>query len=258
MTLLLSPAKTLDCNAMPQANSASQPDFLDDAAYLVSKLSKFSPRKLQSLMGISADLAQLNAERYSNWKTPFHPGNASPCIACFQGEVYRGLDAKSLLSPDLEFAQRNVRILSGLYGLLKPLDLMQPYRLEMGTKWAITQSKRNLYAFWGDRIALALNAEGESPVINLASKEYSKAVPSNALNRVMIDIEFKELVNGEWKIIGTYAKLARGLMARYAIKNRINHPEGLKTFDQSGYRYTESLSTESTWVFARDLQSLSN
>lgn len=236
--------------------SASQPAFLDDAAYLVKKLSQFSPKKLQSMMGISAELAQLNAERYRNWNVPFHPGNASPCISCFQGEVYRGLDANSLLPPDLEFAQRNMRILSGLYGILKPLDLMQPYRLEMGTKWAITPKTRNLYAFWGDRIAQALNADGEGPVVNLASREYSKAVTQASLQRTMIDIEFKELVQGEWKIIGTFAKHARGRMARFAIKNRINDPEGLKSFNESGYRYTESLSSESTWVFARDSQSI--
>lgn len=209
-------------------------------------------------MGISAELAELNADRYQAWNAPFHPGNASPCIACFQGEVYRGLDAKTLQANDLEFAQRHLRILSGLYALLKPLDLIQPYRLEMGTKWAITAKTANLYAFWGDRIAKALNEDGDEPVINLASKEYSKAVHNASLERTMIDIEFKELVNGEMKIIGTYAKHARGLMARFAIKERITHPEGLKSFEKSGYRFMQSLSTESTWVFAREPQSISN
>ena len=256
MIFLLSPAKTIDCTDSEHAASASQPAFLEDAAYLVGKLSKFSPKKLQTMMKISPELAALNAERYANWHTPFHPGNASPCIHCFQGEVYRGLDAKTLKQPELEFAQRHVRILSGLYGVLRPLDLMQPYRLEMGSKWAVTPSKPNLYAYWGSRIAEFLRSEGAGPVVNLASQEYSKSVQPEALSHPIIDIEFKDLVGDELKVLGTYAKHARGAMARFAIKQRITNPEDLKSFSKDGYLYTENLSTETTWVFTRDQQPL--
>lgn len=252
MIVLLSPAKTIDCTAMDHASSASQPAFLEEAEYLVHKLAKFSSKKLQSLMKISPELAELNVERYRNWHAPFHPGNASPCIECFQGEVYRGLDAKTFKRPDLEFAQRHLRILSGLYGMLRPLDLMQPYRLEMGTKWPITPTKPNLYTYWGDRIAKAIAADAEGVVVNLASQEYSKAVQRDALNAPIIDIEFKDLVGDQFKVLGTYAKHARGAMARFAIKRQITDPEGLKDFNSGGYLYTENLSTETTWVFTRD------
>jgi cytoplasmic iron level regulating protein YaaA (DUF328/UPF0246 family) len=252
MIVLLSPAKTIDCTAIEHATSASQPAFLKEADYLVKKLSKCSSKKLQALMNISPELAELNVERYRNWHTPFHPGNSSPCIECFQGEVYRGLDAKTLTKPDLEFAQRHLRILSGLYGVLRPLDLMQPYRLEMGTKLVITPTKRNLYTYWGNRIAEAIAADSEGPVVNLASQEYSKAVQRDALKTPVIDIEFKDLVGDQFKVLGTYAKHARGAMARFAIKHQITDPEGLKEFNAGGYLYTENLSTETTWVFTRD------
>lgn len=255
MIVLLSPAKTLACSPTEHARSASQPAFMEQAAYLVGKLSKLSARQLQSLMKISPELAELNAERYREWHAPFHPGNAAPCIECFQGEVYRGLDAKTFKQPDLEFAQRHLRILSGLYGVLRPLDLMQPYRLEMGTRWAVTASKPNLYAFWGKRIAEALSGDTEGDVVNLASLEYSKAVQRDALGRRVIDVEFKDWAGGEFKVLGTYAKHARGAMARFVIKERLTDPEGLKAFTDGGYHYTEHLSTETTWVFARDQQS---
>lgn len=252
MIVLLSPAKTIQCTDHALKPSASQPVFLDDAAYLVSKLAKLSVKKLGAMMHISADLAQLNADRFQTWSVPFHPGNATPCIHCFQGEVYRGLDAKTFNTPDLEFAQKHLRILSGLYGVLRPLDLMQPYRLEMGTKWSITPTKPSLYAYWGDRIAKELAPETDGVVVNLSSQEYSKAVQREALSARVIDIEFKDLVRGELKVVGTYAKLARGMMARHLVKHRITDPEGLKSFTEAGYRFTPSLSTETTWVFSRD------
>lgn len=258
MLVLLSPAKTIQCSENEHAPSASQPVFLEEAAYLANKLAKLSAKKLGDMMHISADLAQLNAERYAQWSLPFHPGNANPCIECFQGEVYRGLDAKTFKEPDLEFAQRHVRILSGLYGVLRPLDLMQPYRLEMGTKWAVTPTKPNLYAYWGDRIARSLADDAPKAVVNLASQEYSKAVQRDVLPCPVIDIQFKDLVRGELKIVGTYAKLARGMMARHLVKHRITDPEHLKQFTDGGYQFTPAQSTEQTWVFSRDPHSNSN
>lgn len=252
MLVLLSPAKTIQCSANEHAPSASQPVFLEDAAYLVNKLAKLSAKKLGAMMHVSAELAELNAERYAAWSLPFHPGNAQPCIACFQGEVYRGLDAATMQEPDLAFAQQHLRILSGLYGILRPMDLMQPYRLEMGTKWTITPSKPNLYAYWGDRIAQSLEEEGAPAVVNLASQEYSKAVQRKVFTCPVIDIEFKDLVRGELKVVGTYAKLARGQMARFIVKERITDPEQLKQFTGGGYAFTPAQSSNHTWVFTRD------
>lgn len=252
MIVLLSPAKTIDCSEAVHASSASQPVFMEDASFLVRKLAKFSPKRLEVLMKISPDLAQLNFDRYQAWNAPFHPGNSKPCISCFQGEVYRGLDAKSWNDPDLEHAQSHLRILSGLYGVLRPLDLMQPYRLEMGTRWEIGPKQKNLYSFWGNRVGESIEADAEGHIVNLASQEYSKVIQRAKLPTPIIDIDFKDLVKGELKTLGTYAKHARGRMARYAVKQKITHPEELKGFEDGGYAFDERLSNETNWVFTRD------
>jgi cytoplasmic iron level regulating protein YaaA (DUF328/UPF0246 family) len=256
MIILLSPAKTLDCGDAHATEAASQPAFLADAERLVQKLKKLTPKKLQSLMSINPELAQLNADRFQAFETPFHPGNANPAVACFQGEVYRGLDAKTLTTPDLEYAQRHLRILSGLYGILRPLDLMQPYRLEMGTKWGPTPTKNTLYKFWGTKISDAIAQEADGCIINLASKEYGKAAMLSETGCRVIEVHFKDWHNGELKALMTYAKHARGAMARHLIRNRAAGPDAMFTFDGMGYRFSESHSTENEWTFTRNTAKL--
>lgn len=256
MIILLSPAKTLDCGDAHATEAASQPAFLADTERLVQKLKKLTPKKLQSLMNINPELAQLNADRFQAFEAPFHPGNANPAVACFQGEVYRGLDAKTLTTPDLEYAQRHLRILSGLYGILRPLDLMQPYRLEMGTKWGPTPTKNTLYKFWGAKISDAIAQEADGCIINLASKEYSKAALLSETGCRVIEVHFKDWHNGEFKALMTYAKHARGAMARHLIRNRAAGPDAMFTFDGMGYRFSESHSTENEWTFTRNTAKL--
>jgi cytoplasmic iron level regulating protein YaaA (DUF328/UPF0246 family) len=251
MLVLLSPAKTLETAPRNAVQAASQPVFLEEAAQLVTSLRALSARQIARLMEVNDDLAALNAERFAAFSTPFHPGNASPALLCFQGEVYRGLDAATLTTPDLEFAQRHVRILSGLYGLLRPLDLMQPYRLEMGLKWGPDKKTPNLYAFWGDRLARAVDAEAEGVVLNLASTEYARAVLPHLQARV-ITIHFKDRVQDEYKPLMTYAKHARGEMARFVVRKRIDRPEGVQAFTGMGYGFRPELSAEFEWTFTRD------
>ncbi len=251
MLVLLSPAKTIECAPRDAVQAASQPAFLADAEQLIAALRGLSPRAIARLMDVSDDLAQLNADRYAAFSTPFHPGNASPAILCFQGEVYRGLEAATLTTPDLEFAQRHVRILSGLYGILRPLDLMQPYRLEMGLKWGPDKKTANLYAYWGDRLARALDAEAEGAVLNLASTEYAKAVLPH-LKSPVFQVHFKDLVGDEYKPLMTYAKHARGEMTRYIVRKRIDRPEGVQGFTGMGYTFRPDLSTANEWTFTRD------
>ncbi len=252
MIILLSPAKTLDCNGATSTDAASQPVFLPEAEQLAGKLKKLTPKRLQTLMNINPELAQLNADRFNAFEVPFHRGNAWPAVLCFQGEVYRGLDAGTLTTPDLEYAQRHLRILSGLYGVLKPLDLMQPYRLEMGTKWGPTPTKTNLYKFWGDKIAQVLQEDAEGCIVNLASKEYSKAACLSAGQARVIDVHFKDWHNGELKSLMTYAKHARGAMARHLIRTQANAPEAMLSFEGMGYRFSESHSTDNEWTFTRN------
>lgn len=253
MITLLSPAKTLDYESeIPQLETSS-PAFIEDADYLNNKLKKLSSRKIAKLMNLSTDLAELNYERYQSFQTPFNDDNARPAIYAFKGDVYTGLDAGSLSGKDISFAQEHVRILSGLYGLLKPLDLMQPYRLEMGTSFAVTPKKKNLYAYWDKKITEKLNAEiKDETVINLASAEYFKVVKPKLLNAKVITPQFLDAKGGEYKMIGFFAKKARGMMTRYIIKNRIDSPEELKGFNLEGYNYNESLSEEDKPVFTRE------
>jgi cytoplasmic iron level regulating protein YaaA (DUF328/UPF0246 family) len=254
MIILLSPAKTLDFETPPHTRKHSKAVFLKQASELVDQLSGYSPKKLSSLMGISDKLAKENSERYQNWKTPFSLNNAKQSVLAFKGDVYTGLDAGSLKSADLDFAQKHLRILSGLYGLLHPLDLIQPYRLEMGTSLK-TDHGNDLYAFWGEQITRQLNkelkTEKSGTVINLASNEYFKSVKQDLLNATVVTPVFKDEKNGKYKIISFYAKKARGMMAAYIIKNRIRKVEDLKKFKTSGYRFSASESSDTELVFKR-------
>jgi len=253
MLMVVSPAKTLDYETELPIQEFSQPELLDDAQELISQLKKLTPSDVASLMKLSDKLADLNVSRFAHWKRPFTQENARPAIYAFKGDVYTGLDAYSLKKSDMNFAQKHLRMLSGLYGLLKPLDLMQPYRLEMGTKF---ENKRgaNLYEFWGHTITDKLNDEmkkGEV-LLNLASNEYFKSVKPKDLNADVITPVFKDEKNGQYKVISFYAKKARGLMAAYVIKNRIKDVEEIKKFDTSGYRFSEEMSKPKEWVFIRD------
>ena len=249
MLLLLSPAKTLDTDPT-DINTHSQPNFLEQTQRLVDLLRPMKEEDIQQLMGVSQKLAELNVERYQNWTTPFDLDNAKQAILTFKGDVYQGLSAEDFDQEDLDFAQQHIGILSGLYGFLRPLDLMQPYRLEMGTKLENKEGK-DLYAFWGEQLAQHINAQKPNAVVNLASKEYAKAVPPNALKAPLWQIDFKEKKNGKYKIVAFYAKKARGMMAYYAVKNRLTEPEQLKGFDLDDYTYNTTLSKERHLVFTR-------
>jgi len=257
MLLLLSPAKSLDTQTPVPADWArSQPQFLDQAGQLIALLRAYSPQEVGQLLGISDALAHLNHARYAAWRPEPHPDNARQALWAFSGGVYQGLDAHSFTPEDAAWAQGHLRIVSGLYGLLRPLDMLQPYRLEMGTRLA-TPAGLGLYAFWGQRIAQAINdhlAGQDAPVVlNLASQEYSKAVDRQALRARVIDCVFEEGKAGQYKIIGIHAKRARGLMARWVLQSRITSPQELLGFNSEGYAYCEPLSGADRLVFRRDL-----
>ena len=254
MLLVISPAKTLDFETPAPTASFTQPNFLGDAELLIEELRRLSPADIGGLMGISDKLSQLNVARYQSWSTPFNLDNAKQACLAFKGDVYTGLDAQTLNEKQLLFAQKHLKILSGLYGLLRPLDLMQPYRLEMGTRFSNHRGK-DLYQFWGDLITNQLNHElstRKKPVlINLASNEYFKVVQSGKINGQIITPVFKDWKNGKYKIISFYAKKARGLMCRYVIDNNTDAPETLKDFDYGGYAFNEAMSSQTEWVFTR-------
>ncbi|MBZ0333355.1 peroxide stress protein YaaA [Marinobacter sp. AL4B] len=257
MLMIISPAKTLDYESPLTTETYSQPDYLDDACELIDQLKELEPHQVSNLMSISDKLGQLNADRFRNWHTPFTPDNARQAILAFKGDVYTGLDAESFSQDDFVFAQKHLRMLSGLYGLLKPLDLMQPYRLEMGTKFE-NQRGKDLYAFWGDKITSALNIlleKDDQVLVNLASNEYFKSIQKKNLQGQLITPQFKDFKNGKYKIISFYAKKARGLMCRYAIQNQITQAEDLKGFDWDGYYFSEEQSDKNNWVFLREEQS---
>ncbi len=258
MLILVSPAKTLDFDSAPLIPDNTQPQFLDHSQELIDQLKKMPAPKVGKLMHISDKLADLNADRYKTWQQPLTPGKAKQSIFAFQGDVYIGLDANTMKKRDLQFAQKHLRILSGLYGVLRPLDLMLPYRLEMGTK-LVNKRGQNLYHFWGDNVTDLLNAELAEQksrlVVNLASNEYFKVVNKNKLPTDLISPVFKDKKNGEYKLISFFAKKARGMMARYIIDNRIKKADDLKDFDTAGYKYSKKLSTETEPVFTRDQES---
>ena len=255
MLLLISPAKTLDYETPASTQLKSEPEFTDRAETLINNLREYAPQDIAELMKLSDKLASLNVARYQSWVKEHNETNAKQAMLAFKGDVYTGLDADSFDEADYQFAQNHLRILSGLYGLLKPMDLMQPYRLEMGTKLQ-NDAGKNLYSYWGSTITDRLNdelASDKTPVVvNLASNEYFKSVQAKALNARLISPEFKDLKNGQYKIISFYAKKARGLMTRYAIRNRIENPEDLKQFDLEGYAFNASMSEGDKWVFTRD------
>ncbi|MBL1280025.1 MAG: peroxide stress protein YaaA [Fluviicola sp.] len=253
MIVLLSPAKAIDTKKTLKTDDFSIPIFMDEADSLVKKLKKFSSKKIREMMHLSKDLSDLNHQRYQDWKNEVVLSeNTCKVSAVFNGEAFRGFDAPSMTGKELKTAQKTVRILSGLYGILKPLDLIYPYRLEMGTRWAVTPSKTNLYKFWGSKIADAINEENDDGIIvNLASNEYFKAVDKKAIQGRIITPSFKEFKNGEYKVIMVYAKKARGFMARYIVKNNIKNPEELKLFDTEGYQFDANLSEGDNWVFTR-------
>ncbi|MCB0560267.1 MAG: peroxide stress protein YaaA [Lewinellaceae bacterium] len=253
MILLLSPSKTLDYSE-PEHRLYSQPRLLEKSEFLVDLLREKSEEELKNLMKISDELAAVNAERYQDFETPFDLTNAKQALLAFKGDVYLGLEAADLGPADLEFAQSHLRILSGLYGLLRPLDLMQPYRLEMGARLQIGKNK-GLYNFWGEEITRLLNedldATNGKAVVNLASREYFSAVKPALLKGRLFHIHFKENRKGAYQVIAFYAKKARGAMASYAIRNRIENPEALKGFDWEGYAFNEALSSDYELTFTR-------
>lgn len=255
MLMVVSPAKTLDFESPAKTKVATTPEFLDQSKILIDQLQYLSPNDVSDLMGISDKLANLNVERYLNWHTPFDADNAKQAALAFKGDVYTGLDAESFNSADFKFAQKHLRILSGLYGLLRPLDYIQPYRLEMGVKFANSEGE-NLYQFWGSQLSDALNAQlkktKSNVLVNLASNEYFKSIQKNAINADIVTPVFKDLKNGKYKIISFYAKKARGLMAAYVIKNRITELDDIKAFDVDGYQFNSSMSSARDWVFTRD------
>lgn len=252
MKIVISPAKSLNFESEAPTTDFSQPIFLKQAERLNRILRKKSARSLSKLMSISPTLGQLNYERNQNWHLPFGPENAKQAIFAFSGEVYRGLDVNSMPLHDLEVLQNKLRILSGQYGILKPLDLMQAYRLEMGTKLKIGV-KPNLYKFWDKQITKSLNNELEEGdlFVNLASKEYFKVLQPKEIKVPVITPVFKEFKNGEYKIVMTFAKLARGLMLRYIIDHKVEDINGIKGFNSNGYGYDANLSTETELVFTR-------
>lgn len=254
MKILISPAKSIDITNPVKVPEYASPAFLKESNQLVAKLKKMSVKKLSTMMDISKDLAELNYERFQKWTEPLVPSEEIiPAILAFNGEVYKGYDPRSLSEENLLLANKNIRILSGLYGILKPLDLLYPYRLEMGTSWNITPKIKNLYQFWGKKLSNFLNAEMEKGevVINLASTEYSKAINKKTLKARIITPVFKEFKNGDYKVVMIFAKHARGAMARYIIVNQIEDPEELKVYNIDGYTYDEKQSSENEWVFVR-------
>lgn len=254
MLVVVSPAKNLDYESDTPAVKASQPRWLDRAERLVEICRKMSPQELGSLMKISDKLAGLNAARFEQWQRPFTGDNARPALFAFNGDVYAGLEASSLSADEIDYAQSHLRILSGLYGVLRPLDLMQPYRLEMGTKLENPAGK-NLYDYWGDSIAKALNEDMQEAdtqlLINLASNEYFSAVDTKVLKGDIITPVFKDEKNGKYKIISFYAKKARGMMARFILNEKPRSVSDLKQFDTAGYQFNEAASEGNTLVFHR-------
>ena len=258
MLFLLSPAKTMDFEtALSKSALRFEPQvpvFVDQTMKLVSHLKKLKPQELSSLMSISEPLAQLNAQRFKSFSAQFDVNNARPALLTFNGDVYEGLDAKSLDLKGLRFAQSHIVILSGLYGVLRPMDLMQAYRLEMGTS-LVQGGFKNLYQYWGSRISEHLNelqgGHGEPTIINLASQEYFKAVDRKALKSRVIECVFEDEKDHKYKVISFFAKRARGLMVRFAIDHHIKSPQDLQAFDYEGYSFHAPSSSKDQWVFRR-------
>lgn len=254
MLMVISPAKTLDFSSCDYPDF-TLPDQLDQSQGLVNQLRQLSPEGIGELMRISPKLSVLNHQRYQDFSLPFTPANAKQALLAFKGDVYKGMDTATYTPEDLNFAQKHLRILSGLYGILRPLDLIQPYRLEMGTKFTNPKGK-TLYEFWGGQLAEAINdalaEHTDRTLVNLASNEYFKAIDRNVLQVQRLNIAFKEHKNGQYKVVAIHAKRARGLMVDYAIRNRIETTEGLKGFEIEGYEFNSTVSSAQDWVFTRE------
>jgi cytoplasmic iron level regulating protein YaaA (DUF328/UPF0246 family) len=254
MLLIISPAKKLDDKTPAPVSDYTQPDHLDKAAELIDTMRQKDSFEIANLMKLSMKLADLNMQRYQQWHTPFTPDNAKQALFAFTGDVYQGIDATSLSINDIAFAQDHLHILSGLYGILRPLDLMQAYRLEMGTKLA-TDHGRNLYEFWGNTITNAVNkalvAQGDNVLINLASNEYFKSIRLDKLKGRIVTPVFKEYRKGAFRIISFNAKRARGLMSRFIIMNSLSDPEDIKLFDTDDYTFNPDLSSQDKFIFTR-------
>ncbi len=254
MLIVISPAKTLDFETESITKKHSQPSLLDDSALLIKQLKQYSPNEISSLMKISDKLGALNFTRFNDWKRPFTKNNSKQALLAFKGDVYAGLEAETFSESDFAFAQQHLRILSGLYGILRPLDLIQAYRLEMGTH---LENKRgnDLYQFWDDKITKVINSDlkkvKSNYLINLASNEYFKSVQTENLKAEIITPVFKDYKNGQYKIISFFAKKARGMMSSYIIKNKITDIEQIKQFKQSGYKFSKSESDDRNLVFRR-------
>ena len=254
MKIVISPAKSLNFESAIEFKNSSKCSFLTDSEKLIKKIKKLSPKKIGNLMSISPVLSQLNYDRYQSWSLPFTKENSKHALAVFTGEVYRGINVSDFSEKDLSVAQDKLRIISGLYGLLRPMDLIQPYRLEMGTRFAVTPKIKDLYQFWGSKITDALNKElanDDGVLVNLASNEYFKAVNPKEIKGKVITCNFKDSKNGEYKMIMTFAKQARGYMSRFVIKNDLKKIEELKAFDQNGYVFNPRMSGESELTFTR-------
>jgi len=256
MLIVISPAKKLDFESSPQTDEFTMPDSLDESSELIDTLRGYTVKQLEKLMHLSSNLAQLNYDRYQDWSQPFNPQNAKQSILTFKGDVYAGINIESFSDEALGFTQDHLRILSGLYGLLRPLDLMQPYRLEMGTRLENNRGK-NLYEFWGSHITDLINKHlkkiSSDTLVNLASNEYFKSVKTKELKGQIITPVFKEKRDdGSYKIIGIYAKKARGMMSAFILKNKITDVEKIKDFKEAGYVYNNSLSSDTEWVFSRE------
>ncbi|MFN3996965.1 peroxide stress protein YaaA [Algoriphagus sp.] len=250
MLILISPAKTLDYS-IPNFKDYTHPEFASDIKALVNVMKKKSALDISKLMDVSENLAALNEERYKTFQKEFNTDNSKQALLAFKGDVYTKIDVDNYSQVEFDFAQNHLRILSGLYGLLKPLDLIQPYRLEMGTR-LVTKKGKNLYEFWGTKIAKAIKeASKGDTIINLASQEYFKAVELNTLKSSVINIHFKEFKSGKYQTIGLFAKQARGMMTDFAIKNKIIDPDILKTFNQENYEFSTELSNNKNWFFIR-------
>jgi uncharacterized protein len=256
MLTVVSPAKSLDYSSPVKTKKHTEPAFLNEAEQLVGKLRTLKPIELSSLMNISDTLAQENFQRFESWQRPFDLKNARQAIYAFKGDVYLGLKAEEFGTADLNFAQKHLRILSGLYGVLRPLDLMQAYRLEMGRRFAVNGSK-NLYEFWGSKITDVINSEladqtyKRKVLINLASNEYFNSVQPESLDAEIITPQFKDWSSGEYRVLSFFAKKARGEMAAFIMKNKINSPSKLKEFDVDGYQFSQEDSSSTKLVFKR-------
>ncbi len=249
MLAIISPSKTQDFSSC-SVTTFSKARQLTQSQELIDVLKNKTQVQISKLMTLSDKLSKLNFDRFQAFKTPFSLDNAKQALLAFKGDVYNGIDAPSLSLEDLKFAQNNVRMISGLYGVLRPLDLIQPYRLEMGTKLS-NKNGSNLYDYWGSKISKVLNGDEKDLIINLASNEYFKSIDKKVLKAQILDIVFKEKKNDTYKVIGIYAKRARGLMVNYIIRNRITDPKALKNFSDEGYHYDEALSSDSLWVYIR-------